>query len=209
MYYKIISIDVGLTGGISVFDGRTKSLLSTVPMPVRTIVLKEARYKFRDKDPKVVFKSGKKKGQRPTKILSKQKVQVLLDVDAIVALIRKYRTKGSGKRGRIHIAIEKQQPMPRQNNTSHLINYGRMLAICEYLAKGRVTEVVPSVWKRSLALIFVKKNKGDKKTPADVAELKAKSLALAKSCYPHIDFQESHDLAESALIGKYFLANFT
>ena len=83
-----------------------------------------------------------------------------------------------------------------------------MLGICEYLAKGRVTEVIPSVWKRDLNLVFIKKDKKDKKTPADVKRLKEKSLAMAMLEYPHIDFRGSHDLAESALIGKYFLSNF-
>ncbi len=176
----LISIDPGLTGAISFFEDNI--LQYTIDMPVKKVVIKEATYKFKHKDKNKVYKTGERKGERPTVIRTKAKTKTVLDIDKIKSIFNDAFDDAV-------TVIEKQSYRKFQSGVeTTLVNYGILLGIAHTHSR-RVVEVSPQKWKSAMKL----------------TSDKADSISLAED-YFNIEFK-THDQAESALIGLWWIDN--
>jgi len=182
----VISIDPGLSGAISIFEDGI--LDDVIDMPVITETLSEAVYKFKHTNPNKVYKSGKKKGERPLVKKKNAKYKRHLDINSIKRLFEDYYSDAV-------IVIEMQQlRMMSKAAITTLVNYGRLRGVAE-TTSSEVVLVPANKWKKKLNL-----NKNKKETDT---EYKKRSIKLAKKLFDGWDFK-THDQAESALIGYYY-----
>lgn len=176
---KIISIDPGLYGCISVFNEGV--LVHIADMPLNKICVRPPTTKFKHTDPKIVFKSGPSKGQRQRIQTNPGKYRNIIDFDKVI--------EGITSMAPDTIVIETQYALTYRAKSTYQ-NYGALLGIC-YSAVGynNTVEIHPSNWKRALGLQNMPKEA---------------SIPLAQSYYPHVTFS-SHDRADAALIGYYYI----
>lgn len=176
----IIACDVGKNGAFSVFvDG---ILDDVIDMPLKRVLVKKEIRVFRDKNPKVVFKSGANKGERPTKIKTPAKYKTEIDFERIKSIIGECQNYD----GDIIFISETQYAIAHGKAIykNHGIITGIAMCYCD-----SVVEIRPQEWQEHFGY--------------DGSD-KDKSIKLAKNFFDGWEFK-SHDQAESALIGKYFL----
>lgn len=205
----ILSIDPGLTGGLSVFiNGKLKTCIK---MPVKTIITKEA-IKVLNLDPitkqKRFYKTGPNQGKPMMKIKSPAKKKQTIDSELIYLYAQK----------KDMVIIEKQGCMPGNGNKqceTTMINYGRLFGAIES-AGSPVTIVTASKWKKDLGLTISKEEKIDYNNDSKLIkeELKAMAYRNAKDTFPEHSgafISERNKIldgpAESALIGWHYIQN--
>lgn len=188
----LIAIDSGKHGAISFFhDGK---LDHVIDMPLMKILTKKEVRVFKHKDPRAVYKSGKNKGQRPTKIKSPAKYKTEIDFNAVINEIMKYQALVNPYADFMDndiftMAIEEQFMLPNQGHSKPIfLNHGKLVGI-GYVLCEKVIEIKASAWKKHYGLGKDKEN----------------SIKLAKKIFDW-NFNDKKDgQHESALIGKYYL----
>jgi len=180
----MLSIDSGINGGLSIFDGSTFKY--SLPMPTYKNVVKKKLMQLDLKDgKKQVIKSGPNKGQFKMKVRSPEKTKTELNILEILFLMEESDV----------IIIERQNPRPGNSASSSFttgINYGKLLA-CVELSGTKKVIVNPNVWKKYLKL------SDDKLKSVEMAEsLTGKSFRTKRG-------RLKHDEAESMLIGHWYL----
>ncbi len=175
----IIACDIGKHGAFAIFHN---DILDEIfDMPLKTITLKKATYKYKYKDKKIVYKSGAKKGERKKVIRTPTKQKTVIDFDKIKETFREYENHGEV------IFISETQFAIAHGKTiykNHGIITGIAMCYCD-----DVVEITPQSWQKHF---------GHKGTDKD------RSLKLATKLFDGWTFSR-HDLAESALIGKYYI----
>jgi len=175
----IIACDIGKQGAFAVFYNDT--LDDVFDMPLKTITLKEATYKYKHKDKKIVYKSGSKKGERPKVIRTSSKKKTVIDFE----LIKNY-MRGLENYGEVIFVAESQFAIA--HGKSIYQNYGEIRGIARCYCDD-VVEINPKAWQKHFGY-----NGSDKE----------RSLKLATTMFDGWDF-ERHDQAEAALIGQYYM----
>ncbi len=176
----LIACDIGKSGAFSVFNNGV--LDDVLDMPLSKILVKKEVRVFKHKDPKVVFKGGANKGKRPTKIKTPAKYKKEIDFKRIKSIIGECQNYD----GDIVFISETQFAIAHGKSIykNHGIITGIAMCYCD-----SVIEITPQEWQKHFGY-----NGSDKE----------KSVNLANSLFDGWEFK-SHDQAESALIGKYFL----
>ncbi len=175
----LISVDIGKKGAFSIFNNGV--LDDVFDMPLKTIITKEASYKYKHKDKKIVYKTGAKKGERPRVVRFPKKTKTVIDFDAIKNVFREYENHGE-------VVFIAESQFAIAHGKSIYQNYGEIRGIARCYCDD-VIETRPQDWQKHF-----------KYDGAD----KEKSMKLAKNIFDGWEFKR-HDQAESALIGKYFL----
>ena len=136
---KIASVDIGLSGGISV-DGKAQS------MPIKLIEIKPAVMVLsKDKSgKKQYYKSGPLKGQPKHKIKTPAKYAKELNIPEIHSIfsgcdVVVFESPGTSAGN-----------SAKSSRTTHT-NYGKLLA-CAELANCKIHTVAPNKWKKDLEL---------------------------------------------------------
>jgi len=153
-------------------------------MPVKKIITREATYKYKHKNPNKVYKTGKRKGQRPTIIRNKARFRYELDIDKTIKELKRIKKKYAIT----NVVLEK--PILKSFNTRSIIKTLVTRGILEgilYTLDYKVHMIHPSVWKKALNL----------------SSEKSLSFDKAKT-YTDYEFT-SEDECEAYLIGIYFL----
>lgn len=199
----VISIDCGLSGAIAVF--KDNRLVSVHDMPIKKKLVKKGLRVYKHKDPKIVYKTGKKKGERPTIWKTKPKHKTVFDDIGFYCLLHNVFLDVESDSG-VAIVIERQMALKGQTGWATAKNYGAVAAMCEVLTKTNMfwslndellhVEIVsPASWKKGMGLIGKDKDA---------------SMELAHSIFHGkvIDLKiDRHDKAEACLMGRYFLKN--
>ena len=133
-----LSIDIGLTGGIAIWNNRLLSHI--IPMPTNKILIKKAVTVFKYKDKKKVIKTGSKKGERPTVIKTPAKYRLELDIKALEKLFRKQDFILFEDMG---FSVGSSVSSVRTSAE----NFGRLKCICE-LNDIEYDVVRPHIWKK-------------------------------------------------------------
>ena len=192
----IISIDPGQEGAVAVFqDGVLDEIFD---MPVRKVITKEMIPKFKHKNPKILIKSGKNKGKRQTVTRTPAKYEILYDIKDLYKRFKSVKKYIDQINTNAIVYVEQQQAGRNQSVTvKSLANYGRILGAAEIVFGYENLETVSAnQWKRHFNLT---KRKGDTDK-----QKKDRSIKLARKLFDGWDFKR-HDLAEAALIGKFYL----
>jgi len=187
----LVSVDPGKHGAISFFQDGV--LDHVVDMPLIKTETKKAVTIFKHKDPKILIRSGERKGQRQTVIKTPAKHKTEIDFKAIEREIKEFQNtswidKSTQKDESIMVFEEQFMLLGQGHSKSIFLNLGKIIGIGMVLCR-EVKEVRAIVWKKHYNLI--KKEKSD-------------SIKIAKKLFDGWAF-DSHDQAESALIGKYYL----
>ena len=187
-FNTVVSIDIGLAGGLSLFQDN--NLITVIDMPVKKIETKPARYKFDLLNSKKQFiKSGPNKGQAKMIQISSAKYDTVLDLHAIKSFFTFSEPDG--------VAIILEAPAMSFGNSASSTattnqNFGKLLAVAE-LCNLNIFTVPPHKWKKDLGLTK------DKEQCVSYAEqLFKRSFRTQRNRL--IDGQ-----AESALIGHWFI----
>ena len=187
-FNTIISVDIGLAGGISVF--KNNRLDYVVDMPVKKIETKKAKYKLDLLNGKKQFiKSGPNKDKPKMIQVSEAKYDTVLDIHTIASHFNFVEPE--------NVAIILEAPAMSFGNSASSTattnqNFGKLLAIAE-LHNLNIFTVPPHKWKKDLALTK------DKNQCVDYAEkLFGKVFRTQRGRL--LDGQ-----AESALIGHWFI----
>lgn len=187
-FNTVISIDIGLSGGISLF--RDNNLYYVIDMPIKKIETKPARYKLDLLNGKKQFiKSGPNKDKPKMIQISEAKYEKVLDIHAIAQIFNFVEPE--------KVAIILEAPAMSFGNSASSTattnqNFGKLLAIAE-LYNLNIFTVPPHKWKKDLALTK------DKNQCVDYAEkLSGKSFRTTRGALK--DGQ-----AESMLIGHWFI----
>jgi len=174
----VLACDIGKKGAFSLF--KDDVLCDVIDMPLKKIEVKKEVRVFKNKDPKIVYKSGKSKGERPTKIKTPAKYKYEIDFDSIKRLFE------SQAHNSIMFISEAQFAIA--HGKSIYQNYGKILGIA-LCYSSKMIEITPTQWQRHFGIL-----KKDKEV----------SIKLAHQLFNNFTFTR-HDQAESALIGKYLL----
>ncbi len=202
---KVYSIDCGLDGALALFDDNQK-FVTTLKMPVETIVTKEPYYILDKKNGKKQFyKSGLKKGEAKYKIKTPGKTKKIIDVQRLIALFAPLKEHDT-------IVIEHQAP--RQGNSAQSsfttgVNYGRVLAAAT-TSRAKMIIVTPAQWKTDMHISITKEEKiviGDIKAQKEVLKAKSCSLAthLTGESFKTVRGALRHDEAEATIIGFWHI----
>ena len=200
---KILSIDPGLTGGLTEFDTSIANqynnggFLSGFSMPTNRIEIKAKQMQF-DLDysttksgKKQFIKSGPNKGQPKMKMKSPAKYKKELNIKYLYDLFK----------AQDIIVIEKQNPQPGNSaasSASTMRNYGKLLALAE-LSDAKLVLIAPMTWKKHFGLAL---SQVERKlmTPKEY-----KNLSIAKA-YELSQFNTSYDgISDSICIGYWYL----
>ena len=187
-FNTIVSVDPGLTGGLSLFVNN--QLVACISMPTVKVETKPARYKFDLLNGKKQFiKSGPNKGQAKTIQISAAKYEINLALNEI----KDFFTFSEPEK----VAIILESPAMSFGNSASSTattnqNFGKLLAVAE-LCKLNIFTVPPHKWKKDLGLTK------DKLQCVEFAEkLFEKSFRTDRGAL--LDGQ-----AESALIGYWYI----
>ncbi len=182
---NIISVDPGKDGGIALPDG------SVISMPIKKILVKEARYKFAydANGKKIVIKSGANKGEFKKVIKTAAKYKTELDCIKIHWYMEKFCLNRYGT-----FVIEAPGNSignsARSTATTHY-NIGKLHAIAEIL-DCEIVVVQAAKWKKDLKLTK------DKEQCVKVAE------GLSKKCFRTPRGKLLDGQAEAWLIGYWY-----
>ena len=189
-FNTIVSADIGLSGGLSLFVNN--QLVACISMPTVKVETKPARYKFDLLNGKKQFiKSGPNKGQAKMIQISAAKYDTHLALNEI----KDFFTFSEPE----NVAIILEAPAMSFGNSASSTattnqNFGKLLAVAE-LCKLNIFTVPPHKWKKDLAL------SKDKEECVRYAEkLFNKSFRTQRNRL--IDGP-----AESALIGQWFISS--
>ena len=187
-FNTIVSADIGLNGGLSLFQDN--QLVACISMPTVKVETKPARYKFDLlKGKKQFIKSGPNKGQAKMIQISAAKYDTHLALNEI----KDFFTFSEPE----NVAIILEAPAMSFGNSASSTattnqNFGKLLAVAE-LCNLNIFTVPPHKWKKDLNLTK------DKEQCVKYAEqLFNKSFRTQRNSL--IDGQ-----AESALIGHWFI----
>ena len=187
-FNKVISIDIGLSGGISFFQDN--KLVACISMPTVKVETKPARYKFDLLNGKKQFiKSGPNKGQAKMIQISAAKYDTHLALNEIKDSFTFSEPED--------VAIILEAPAMSFGNSASSTattnqNFGKLLAVAE-LCNLNIFTVPPHKWKKDLNLTK------DKEQCVKYAEkLFNKSFRTQRNAM--LDGP-----AESALIGHWFI----
>lgn len=190
---KIISIDIGLHGGISVF--KKGIFIDSQDTPVIKIETKKAKSKLDlVNGKKQFFKTGKNKGEAKTIQTSKAEYKLELDIIKIYEIMTSHLSKHSEPE---KVTIVFEAPGTSFGNSAATTattnrNFGKLLALAE-LSGSKIVVVPANKWKKDLNLTK------DKELCVSFAE-KEFSKKFRTDRGRLLDGQ-----AESALIGLWFL----
>ena len=189
-FNTIVSVDPGLSGGLSLF--KDNQLVACISMPIVKAETKPARYKFDLLNGKKQFiKSGKNKGQAKMIQISAAKYDTHLALNEI----KDFFTFSEPEK----VAIILEAPAMSFGNSASSTattnqNFGKLLAVAE-LCKLNIFTVPPHKWKKDLNLTK------DKEECVRYAEqLFQRSFRTQRNRL--IDGP-----AESALIGHWFITS--
>lgn len=175
----LISIDIGLKGAISVFQDGTLDHVQN--MPTKTIIVKQEVRQFTNKNKSVLIKSGKNKGKRPSKIKTPAKTKTVMLWNKVDELFREY------PEGTIYV-----------DEPQFAMGYGKTIYQNQGIFHGlaiangfKIIQIPPKKWQKHFDI--KKKDKG-------------LSIKIAHKIFEGWKF-ETHDQAESALIGLCCLNN--
>jgi len=180
----VVACDPGVDGALAIFHHGI--LDETFNMPTKQIILKEASYKYKYKDKSIVIKSGVKKGQRLKIIRKKAKTKKVIDFDKVVVILEGLSILDA----EVVLVLETQFAIAHGKTIFQ--NYGELKGIGRVLCE-KVFELTPQQWQR---------HHGITKANKDI------SIKIAERLFDGWVFR-THDLAESALIGQYYLDNIT
>lgn len=187
-FNTIVSADIGLAGGLSLFQNN--NLVEVIDMPVKKIEIKPARYKFDLLNGKKQFiKSGPNKGKAKMIQISAAKYDTILDLQKIKSFFTFLEPE--------KVAIVLEAPAMSFGNSASSTattnqNFGKLLAVAE-LCNLNIFTVPPHKWKKDLGLTK------DKQQCVSFAEqLSGKSFRTGRGALK--DGQ-----AESMLIGHWFI----
>ena len=187
-FNTIVSVDIGLSGGLSLFVNN--QLVACISMPTVKVETKPARYKFDLLNGKKQFiKSGPNKGQAKMIQISAAKYDLHLALNEIKDFFSFSEPE--------NVAIILEAPAMSFGNSASSTattnqNFGKLLAVAE-LCKLNIFTVPPHKWKKDLNLTK------DKEQCVSFAEkLFNKSFRTQRNRL--IDGP-----AESALIGHWFI----
>ena len=190
---KVISIDIGLHGGISVF--KKGIFIDSQNTPVIKIETKKAKSKLDlVNGKKQFFKTGKNKGEAKTIQTSKAEYKLELDIVKIYEIMTSHLFKNSEPE---KVTIVFEAPGTSFGNSAATTattnrNFGKLLALAE-LSGSKIVVVPAHKWKKDLNLTK------DKKECVEFAE-KEFGITFRTKGGRLLDGQ-----AESALIGKWFI----
>ena len=189
-FNTIVSVDPGLSGGLSLFVNN--QLVSCISMPTVKVETKPARYKLDLLNGKKQFiKSGPKKGQAKTVQISAAKHDTLLALNKI----KEFFTFSEPE----NVAIILEAPAMSCGNSASSTattnqNFGKLLAVAE-LCNLNIFTVPPHKWKKDLNLTK------DKEQCVQYAEqLSGKSFRTDRGAL-------KDGPAESMLIGHWFITS--
>ena len=177
----VIACDIGKKGAFSIFNNGV--LDDVFNMPLTKIVSREATYKYKYADKKIVNKSGAKKGERPRIIRTPSKVKTAIDFNAIRDALKAYENHSE-------VVFIAEAQFAIAHGKAIYQNYGEIRGIARCYCDS-VIEIRPQDWQKHFNY--------------DGAD-KERSMKLSKMMFEGWDF-ETHDQAESALIGRYYLDN--
>lgn len=187
-FNTIVSIDIGLAGGLSLFQDN--NLVTVIDMPVKKIETKPARYKFDLLNGKKQFiKSGPNKGKAKMIQISAAKHDTILDLHKIKSFFTFSEPEG--------VAIILEAPAMSFGNSASSTattnqNFGKLLAVAE-LCKLNIFTVPPHKWKKDLGL----------------TKDKEQCVSFAEKLFDRNFRTQRNRLidgpAESALIGHWFI----
>ena len=187
-FNTIVSADIGLAGGLSLFQDN--NLVIVIDMPVKKIETKPARYKFDLLNGKKQFiKSGPNKGKAKMIQISAAKHDTILDLHKI----KEFFTFSEPEK----VAIILEAPAMSFGNSASSTattnqNFGKLLAVAE-LCNLNIFTVPPHKWKKDLNLTK------DKEQCVQYAEqLFNKSFRTQRNAM--LDGQ-----AEASLVGHWFI----
>ena len=187
-FNTIVSVDIGLSGGLSLFQDN--KLVACISMPTVKVETKPARYKLDLLNGKKQFiKSGPKKGQAKTVQISAARYDTHLALNEI----KDFFTFSEPEK----VAIILEAPAMSFGNSASSTattnqNFGKLLAVAE-LCDLNIFTVPPHKWKKDLNLTK------DKEECVSFAEkLFDKSFRTQRNAM--LDGP-----AESALIGHWFI----
>ena len=189
-FNTIVSVDIGLSGGLSLFINN--QLMSCISMPTVKVETKPARYKLDLLNGKKQFiKSGPKKGQAKTVQISAAKHDTHLALNEIKDFF------ASSEPEKVAIILE-APAMSFGNSASSTAttnqNFGKLLAVAE-LCNLNIFTVPPHKWKKDLNLTK------DKEQCVQYAEqLSGKSFRTDRGAL-------KDGPAESMLIGHWFITS--
>jgi hypothetical protein len=184
---SLISIDPGLSGGMSLFiDGK---LVKSIKMPTKKVKIKnEVKILNKDKDgKKQYYKSGAHKGEAKYKIKTPAKYKTVLDIEEISYMMEE-----------VNVIILEKQGCQLLNSTkacsSTMFNYGVLFALANINAY-KVYEILPKKWKGYFGI------DREKETAVALAEQKFdRSYRTNRGAL-------QDGMAESALIGLWGVEN--
>ena len=187
-FNTIVSIDIGLSGGISFFQDNV--LIACTSMPTVKVETKPAKYKFDLLNGKKQFiKSGPKKGQAKTVQISAAKYDTHLALNEI----KNFFTFSEPEK----VAIILEAPAMSFGNSASSTattnqNFGKLLAVAE-LCNLNIFTVPPHKWKKDLNL----------------TKDKEQCVSFAEKLFDRSFRTQRNSLidgpAESALIGHWFI----
>ena len=188
-FNTIVSVDIGLAGGISLFQDN--KLVACISMPTVKIETKPARYKLDLLNGKKQFiKSGSNKGKPKMIQVSAAKYDTHLALNEIKDFF------SFSEPEKVAIILE-APAMSFGNSASSTAttnqNFGKLLAVAE-LCNLNIFTVPPNKWKKDLSLTK------DKKECVEFAEKEFRRSFRTRGGRL-LDGQ-----AESALIGKWFIS---
>ena len=187
-FNTIVSADIGLSGGLSLFQGN--KLVACISMPTVKVETKPARYKFDLLNGKKQFiKSGPNKGQAKMIQISAAKYDTHLALNEIKDFFTFSETE--------NVAIILEAPAMSFGNSASSTattnqNFGKLLAVAE-LCNLNIFTVPPHKWKKDLNLTK------DKEQCVKYAE------QLFKKEFKTQRGKLLDGPAESALIGHWFI----
>ena len=194
MTKRIVSVDIGLKGGISIFlinEGSKAELINIESMPIKKIEVKQAKYVLDLKNgKKQYYKTGPNKGEVKKKLSSPAKYKEELDLFKIKSIF-------SSSSLNVESTIVFESPGTSFGNAAGATattnrNFGKLLAIAE-LSKSNIVEVPAQLWKKDLSLTK------DKLQCVDYAE------KLFNKCFKTKNGALIDGEAESALIGHWYI----
>lgn len=187
-FSTVVSIDIGLAGGLSLFQDN--NLITVIDMPIKKIETKPARYKFDLLNGKKQFiKSGPNKGQAKMIQISAAKYDTVLDLKTIASFFTFAEPDD--------VAIILEAPAMSFGNSASSTattnqNFGKLLAVAE-LCDLNIFTVPPHKWKKDLNL-----TKDKEKCVSFAEQLSGKTFRTTRGALK--DGQ-----AESMLIGHWFI----
>jgi hypothetical protein len=183
-----VSIDIGLSGSISLWNDKT--LIKIINMPITKIETKKAQYVYKNSNPKIVIKTGANKGERPKKLKSAAKYKTELDMYSI------YRFMNDKK---VEYGVIEDIGFTVGNSSKTLkttaFNFGAIVAIFKIL-KIPHKLIRPHLWKKDL----------------DLGKDKLETIEFVERLYPEFEFRTKRGAlldghADSVAIGHWHIQN--